>query len=199
MAYSSNVKNYTDDQILSRVESLPSFEGWRVGKYSIYVRSNEDEYNKFDDKVYLYEVTQEGVRPTFYKSYPCTTNAGSVGLKSFEKYNKNGCAVALADYIGYNTHVFGKHGKTQYYAYVQTFKGKQYPYMRDNDKDNQAENFGQIYWDRIGMNIHKAGVDTEDINGNSIGCLVYKRLRDFDTFMLWAKREPMNVSVLNEF
>lgn len=193
----TNVKNYTDEQLKQRVESLPTFKGWIDGKYLVFVRSNEDEYNKFDDKAYFVDVVNGS--PQFKNVHPCTTNAGSQGLKRFETYQKLGCAVALSDTIVYNSHVYGLHGKSQYPAYVQTFKGEQFPYTRDNDKDDKAENFGKVYTDRIGMNIHKAGIDTKDINGNSTACFVFKRENDFNKFMVWANKLPITVALLSEF
>lgn len=195
----SNVKAYTNEQIIERVESLPTFTGWWQGKYFIGVRSNEDEYNKFDDKAYLFEVEKTGLKPKFIAVYPITTNAGSQGLKRFETYQKLGCAVAVANHITYGSHVYGLHGKSRYPAYVQTFKGAQYPYTRDNDRDDKAENFGKVYTDRIGMNIHKAGVDTTDINGNSTACWVFKRVADFYKFMVWANKTPINGCILSEW
>lgn len=195
----TNVKNYTDEQIISRVETLESFKGWKKGMYDIWIRSNEDEYNKFDDKVYTFEVLKDGDKPVFKMVCTGTTNPGSQGLKNFEGWNKLGCGVALADYIGYDCHVYGKHGKSQYYAYVQTFSGTQYPYTRDNDKDNKSENFGKIYWDRIGMNCHKAGEHSVDINGNSIACLVRNVRKQFDAWMKLMNKRKLSVCILNEF
>lgn len=195
----SNVRSYTNEQLIKRVESLPSFEGWKKGMYDIWVASNEDEYNKFDDKVYTFECEKDGERPVFKMVCSGTANAGAQGLMKFEGWNKLGCAVAVRDYIGYNTHVYGKHGKQQYYAYVQAYSGKQYPYTRDNDKDKSAENFGKVYWDRIGMNCHKAGEHSVDINGNSIACLVRNIRIQFDNWMKLMNKRPLSVCVLNEF
>lgn len=193
----SNVKNYNDDQILNRVESLPSFKGWKIGKYFFCLRSDEDEFNKFDDKGYCYDVKFEGQRPVFCSVYPITTNAGKIGLKKFESYNNKGCAVLLGDHIQYESHVFGQHkGKD---GYVQTFKGEQFPYTRDDDKDEKSENFGKVYKDRIGANIHRAGSDSENIDSWSVGCIVFKRLADFNKFLVFANKLPMNVCILNEF
>ena len=51
----SNVRAYKDEELINRVESLPTFKGWRKGKYAIMVRSNEDDYDRFDDKCYCFE------------------------------------------------------------------------------------------------------------------------------------------------
>ena len=46
----SNVKNYTDKQLLDRVMSLKSFTFIPAGLWLLFVRSNEDQNNVFDDK-----------------------------------------------------------------------------------------------------------------------------------------------------
>ncbi len=56
----TNVRNYTAKELIKRVESLDTFKGWKEGKYDIWVRSNEDEYNKFDDKAYSFECHKDG-------------------------------------------------------------------------------------------------------------------------------------------
>ncbi len=194
------MKNYTDKQILDRVESLSSFKGWKKGIYDFWIRSNKDEYNIMDDKVFTYECLEDDKRPKFIMKCTGTSNAGATGLKHYESYNKLGCAVALGDYICYNSHVYGLHGKTKYPAYIQRLdKGEQYPYTRDNDKDEKSENYGKIYTDRIGMNCHKAGRITYYINGNSVACLVRNIEEEFNKWMKFMNKRPLSVSILNEF
>lgn len=195
----TNVRNYTDEELLKRVEGLPSFKGWKKGIYDIWVASKKDAPNKMDDKVYTFECKEDGKRPVFVMKCTGTANPGTYGLKNFKKWNNLGCAVALRDYIGYNTHVYGKHGVSQYYAYIQTFTGTQYPYTRDNNLNEKSENYGKIYWDRIGMNCHRAGEHTVDINGNSIACLVRNVRKEYDTWMQFMNKRPLSVCVLNEF
>lgn len=196
---STNVKKYTDLQIIERVESLPSFKGWKKGCYDIWIRSNEDEYNRFDDKAYSYEVLKEGERPKFIMVCTGTTNPGAQGLKHFEKYNELGCGVALADYIGYNTHMFGLHGKSKVEAYIQVYNGIQYPYTRDNDKDQKSENYGKIYWNRIGLNDHPAGEESTQIDGWSVACLVRNIKKQFKAWMKFMNKRPLSVCILNEW
>lgn len=195
----TNVRTYTNLQIILRVESLPSFKGWKKGVYDIMVRSNEDEYNKFDDKFYKYECEEDGKRPKFIFLHSGTTNPGSQGLKKFETYNKLGCAVAVADHICYESHIYGPHGKTKYPAYIQRYSGEQYPYTRDNDRDEESENYGKIYTDRIGMNSHKAGEASVDINGNSTACFVRNNRKQYDEHMKFMKKRPLSTCVLNEW
>jgi hypothetical protein len=191
----SNVKSYTDKQLIERVESLPTFEGWKVGKYAIYVRSQEDEFDRFDDKCYTFDVKEDGKCPVFNRVFTVTTNAGAQGLKNYDKYNALGCAVLKSDVIVYESHKFGKH-KGQYDAYRQA---KGFPYFRDGDKDNAAEEIGKEYNDIIGANIHKAGTNSQLIGGWSVACLVFQRVRAFYDFMTWANKKPVTVAILKEF
>lgn len=194
----TNIKNYTDNQILDRVESLLSFKGWFKGVYDFWIRSEEDEYNKFDDKVYTYECLKDGTRPKFIMVCTGTTNAGSQGLKHFEKYNEKGCAVLCEDIIVYDSHIYGPHGKDKYPAYIQSFETS-FPYTRDSDKDDEAKNYGKIYNDRIGANCHKAGVASEFINGNSVACLVRNVLKEFNKWMKFMNKRKLSVAILKEF
>lgn len=191
----TNVRSYTDTELINRVEGLPSFKGWKVGKYAIMVRSNEDEYNRFDDKCYTFDVLVENQKPKFADVFPITTNAGAQGLKQFDKYNALGCAVLKTDVLIYDSHKIGKH-KGAYSAYVQNVG---FPYFRDGDKDNAAEEIGKEYNNIIGANIHKAGANSTQIDGWSVACLVFPKVKDFDKFMFWANKQKVSVCILKEF
>lgn len=194
----SNVKSYTDEQILNRVkEKAEGFKGFPKGVMDVWVRSNEDEYDRFDDKVYTFECYGDEKPPKFIMVCTGTTNAGSQGLKNFAKYNSKGCAVLQADIIVYNSHDYGKH-KGKYAAYVQsTTVG--FPYFRDNDKDNKAEEIGKKYSDRIGANCHKAGWNSELIGGWSVACLVRNQQPQYDAWMKYMNKRPLTVCILNEW
>src|SRR3990167_9603572 len=105
----TNVKSYTDEQIINQVEKLSTFNGWKKGKYQIAIRSNEDEFDKFDDKIYSYECIKEGIKPVFIDVHSCTTNPGAQGLKNFENYGNQRCAVLKADHMIYNSHRSEEH------------------------------------------------------------------------------------------
>ena len=154
----SNVRKYTDEQLVSRFKSMKNFKGIPKGKYLILVRSTEDATDLFDDKSYLMEEEK------CLMVQPCTTNKG---LK--------GTAVMLADHINYDAHKFGLHrGKMRALRQV-----KSVPYQRDLDKDGKTDETGVIYNDIIYMNIHGAtyvkGANTisKKIGGWSFGCLVH--------------------------
>ena len=46
----SNVKNYTDKQLLDRVKLMINYKDIPSGYWILGVRSNEDQANVFDDK-----------------------------------------------------------------------------------------------------------------------------------------------------
>ena len=189
----SNVRPYSDEQILQRVSSLPSFKGFSAGILDVWVRSDEDEFDRFDDKVYTF--SGGGGRPSFVMTCTGTTNAGAEGLKHFDKYNRLGCAVLKADEIVYNSHGWGYH-KGQYPAYRQILG---FPYFRDGDKDNRAEEIGKIYTDIIGANCHKAGWFSTRIGGWSVACLVRNQQAQFDQWMRFMNKRPLTVCILREW
>ena len=81
------VKNYTDKQLLTKVKSLPSFNGIPKGFWILGVQSLEDRFNEFDDKFYLFN------GETFVMVSSGTTNAGKNGMISYESQNPAGVAV----------------------------------------------------------------------------------------------------------
>lgn len=188
----TNVRKYADREILDRVSSLPSFKGFPTGFWDVWIRSNEDEYNKFDDKVYTFK------GEVFQMVCTGTTNAGAEGLKNYAKYNSKGCAVLKSDVIVYDSHIIGKH-KGEYDAYIQGFTNG-FPYFRDGDKDNKAEEIGKEYNDRIGANCHAAGEASELIGGWSVACLVRNVKKQYLAWMKLLNRQTkLTVCILKEF
>ncbi len=195
---STNVKNYTDAEIIARIESLSTFAGWKKGKYDIWVRSQEDAFNKFDDKVYRAEVKEEGQKPIFVPgAHSGTTNPGAQGLKNFEKYGNKRCAVLVADVIVYDCMEFRKH-KGQYDAYCQC---KPLPYIWDDNKNEKSGDSGKIIeGQNIGANNHAAGEDSEDIGGWSIACTVRDVKKQFNAMMTWMNKDKYQTRIiLNEW
>lgn len=192
-----NVRNYTDQQILDRVIShAKGFTHIPSGWWMVYVRSNEDEFNKFDDKRYLF------YGESCKQVASCTTNAGAYGLKNFAEYNKLGCAVLCADTIVYDSHRKGLHkGKIEAWQQVKGF-----PYTRDNDGDEDAENYGKVYTDIIGANLHPSSYikrrkgKTLLIGSWSTACLVDDDSIAFEkSFELTGNQKEMTVALLNEW
>ncbi len=188
----SNVKTYTDQQILDRVANLPTFQGFR-GIMDFWIRSEEDEYDRFDDKVYTFDCTIKV--PKFISVATGTSNAGAEGLKRFDKYNRLGCAILKADELVYDGWAYGLH-KGQYPAYRQI---KGFPYYRDNNKNNRAEEIGRIYTDIIYANCHKAGWHSTLIGGWSVACLVRNQQVQYDAWMRFMNRRLLSVAILREW
>jgi hypothetical protein len=188
---------YTDNQLIERVETAAlGFDGWKVGMYDIWVRSRADVMDAFDDKVYTFEVLRPDERPVFRMVCTGTSHAGSYGLKRFHEYNRLGCAVLKSDVIVYNSHEYGRH--KNYIAYRQA---KPFPYTRDNDRDDKAENYGQVYWDIIFANCHRAAQKGEStsIYNWSVACLVRNKAFQWYAWMDLMNKRPLSVSILNEF
>ena len=123
----TNVRSYTDKELLDRVKSLPDFTHIPAGYWLVGVRSNEDEFNKFDDKFYLFKGEQ------FIEVFKGTTNAGGKGLKEFHTYNPDGVAVLKSDTIVYDSHILGiSKGRLVYR------QNKPFPYYRDNNYNEKA-------------------------------------------------------------
>jgi hypothetical protein len=193
----NNVQNYTDKQILDRVRSLPSFKGFPAGVMDVWIRSDEDAFDKFDDKVYTYECFGDDKPPRFIMVCTGTSNAGAEGLRHFAKYNGLGCAVLKSEVIVYNSHAYGLHkGNPQHPAYRQV---KPFPYFRDNDKDNRTEEIGIEYNEIIGANCHRAGWFSTNIGGWSVACLVRNQRAQYDKWLKFMNRRKLSVCILKEW
>lgn len=185
---------YSDEQLLERVASLPAFKGWNCDVLDIWVRSKADSPDKFDDKVYTFDCT-DGEH--FVMVCSGTSNAGSFGLLKFKTYNSLGCAVLCDDTIVYDSHAFGLHKGKEAYRQCKGF-----PYTRDNDKDLKAENYGTVYDNIIYANCHRAGFFSQVIYNWSVACLVRNRLSEFNAWLNYMKskgKPKLTVAILKEF
>ena len=97
------MKNYTDKQLLDKVKSLPSFKQIPKDYWILGVQSNEDKFNEFDDKFYLFNGEK------FVMVTTGTTNAGLTGLKNYNTYNPEGCAVIKTNEWYYSLWSTGLH------------------------------------------------------------------------------------------
>lgn len=187
---------YTDDQLIRRAEQAKGFDGWKPGIYDIWVRSKADVMDAFDDKVYTFEVESDGATPIFRMACSGTSNAGSYGLKEFHKYNPEGCAVLESDRLVYDSHELGRH--KDYPAYRQV---KPFPYYRDSDRDNKAEEIGPVHDDIILANCHRAarvGLSKRIYNW-SVACLVRNDATQWRNWLNFMRGRPLSVCILKEF
>lgn len=192
----SNVKAYTDSEILNRVVGLGNFFAFPSNPLDVWIRSAEDGYDQFDDKVYTFDCFGAGKIPKFVMVCSGTSNAGSYGLLNFRKYNSKGCAVLKSDEIVYNSHVHGLHKGKE--AYVES-RSNPFPYYRDSNGDRKANESGQIYYDWIAANCHRAGFFSSVIYNWSVACLVRNRLSEFMAWLSFMNRRPLTVAILKEW
>jgi len=191
------VRAYTDKQLLDKVKTLRNFKSIPSEHWILGVRSNEDTVNKFDDKFYLFKGEQ------FISVASGTTNPGTPTLKQFEKVNKDGAAVVVADSWYYNLWKFGKHnGKVD--ALLQL--GASIAVNRDTDKDDKSEAIGQVQTGYFGINFHP---NTYNINADntgatigwwSAGCQVVNDMDKYRTFIKATKAQKVvSYCLINEF
>ena len=191
------MRAFTDSEVIKRIESLPTFKGWRKGVYDVWIRSAADKFDAFDDKAFTYQVHSDGSNPVFIMARNGTSNAGSYGLKHFSDYNHLGCAVLKSDTMVYDSHAFGLHKGKEAYRQVRNF-----PYFRDNNRNERAEEIGPEYSEPIGANIHRAGVNSTVIKNWSTACMVTANLAKFLSWLDFLKRQgkpPVTLVILKEW
>lgn len=110
--------------------------------------------------------------------WECTTDSGITGL--YTPTNKKGCAILVPGQYRGVFQIAYHQGK--YPALCQRGKLKVY---RDNNKNNTLDfDINTIEeGEDFGINIHKAGKDSQIINNWSLGCQVYKKEDNFNEFM----------------
>ena len=181
----SNVRQYSDSQLLDKVMSLPTFVKIPAGLWLLFIRSNEDGNDIFDDKVYVWKFNQ------FQFVTSCTTNKGNKGT-----------AVMEADRWNYDSYSYGLHkGKM---AALRQVKGV--PYRRDFTNDFKTNPTTDIKTDLINMNIHGATYNhgskqvATKIGGWSEGCLVLNDNAQYEKMVAMAKLYPkVSICLINEF
>ena len=191
------MRTFTDKELLDRVQTLPTFTGFPNGPLDIWVRSTADEFDAFDDKGFTYECYGDAKPPKFIMVRNGTTNAGSYGLKHFKDYNPLGCAVLKSDIIIYDSHKVGLHKKKPAYR-----QAKGFPYFRDNNLNNRADEIGPEFNDVILANVHRAGQNSTVINNWSTACIVTANLAKFLAFLDYMKSKgnpSLTVCILKEW
>ena len=151
----------------------------------LFVRSQEDTNDRFDDKVYLFQLDQ------FIMVTSCTTNKGNKGT-----------AVMEAGAWYYDAYAYGLHkGKM---PAIRQVKGV--PYRRDYTNDLKTNPTTEIKKDIIYMNIHGATYNhgskqvAQRIGGWSEGCLVLNNNADYEKIVSICKRYgKTSIVLINEF
>ena len=144
------------------------------------IRSKTTIPNKFDDLIYVFWKNTNNLWDGKY--FTSTTDPGTYYLKN--PLSKLGTAILKqGQYL--DSYAIGKH-KGQYDALVQV---KPVTVMRDYDR-NAVLDFlnGKDETGNFGINIHKAGADSSDVNNWSAGCQVFQKSADFNDFMDYARK-----------
>jgi len=192
------VKNYTDQQLLDKVKSLPTFKQIPSHEWLLGVRSNEDNPDQFDDKIYMFRGEQ------FITVTSATTNPGVSILKGgFKSYNNVGAAMLVADQWYYNIWIKGKHrGKAT--GLLQ--RGAKVKVHRDGDMDNKSEATSIIQEGMFGINFHpnthdfNAMITKKTIGAWSAGCQVVNDMVKYRQIMnAMPERVLISYCLLNEF
>lgn len=140
---------------------------YNVNVFSI--RTSNKITNKFDDVFYcVYKVNNEWQ----IESWECTNNSGYTYTK--ELLSNKGVAILKAGQWKYKLGLHkGKEGFVQ---------AEPVTVWRDSNKDYVInKNNTETGW--FGINIHRAGKDSTNVDGWSAGCTVFKREKDFLEFL----------------
>jgi len=190
------VRIFTDKELLDKVKTLSNYKSIPKGYWLLGVRSIEDTPNKFDDKIYLFKGEE------FIIVASATTNPGTPTLKQFEKVNKAGAGVLKSDVWYYNLWKYGKHqGKVE--ALLQL--GNSVQLYRDTDKDEKAEEQGELQTGYFGINFHPNTYDLTKDSGTTIGwwsagCQVVNDVDKYNIMIKLLKTEKsVSYCLLKEF
>lgn len=198
MGLDTNVKGYSDQELLDRVASLDGFKGYPDDYWMIGISSNENEANVNDDKFYLFRGTE------FIKVMSGTTNSGTYGLKNFKKWNPLGCFVIKTDQIIYDFWKTNQRHKGKMDAWRQN---KPCHHYRDDDMDNIAEEQGRLYFGMCGINFHTQIYNKtkrfirQFIGAWSVGCQCPNDVEDYYETLATVDpvQDTVTYAILKEF
>lgn len=191
------LRQFTDRELLERVESIGGVIPDK-GKYMIIgVQSLEDRFNVFDDKFYVFDGT------TFIMVSTGTTNAGKTALVNFENYGLRGSAVWKTNQFIEDCFKPGYHKKRM----KALRANKKILYYRDSDRNKTVDEKGKIYYGNIWANMHGVDYDPfsdvikQNINGWSFACQVWNKMSDYKTVInaTWLREKPVDYCLLKEW
>lgn len=197
MSVYTKVGDYTTTQLLNKVKGLSSFKGIPTGYWILGIRSQEDTYDVFDDKFYIFK------GETLIDTLTGTTNPGSYGLMNFSLWNKKGVAVVKSDEWYYGVWTRGLHkGKSPALKQTGGFK-----IIRDGNKNKKSGDSGEPAWEYgIGINFHtnthnySSRVWNWIVGGWSTGCQVTNDVEKFVKFLDYTKGQNLfTYCLISEF
>ena len=147
------------------------------------VRNEQSQPNKFDDQLYVFY--KDETSNWVLKEFPITTDTGTYWLEN-PMSSQGSAMLKEGQYI--DAYKQGLH-RGNYTALVQQ---KPVTTYRDYDR-NAVFDFGQKETTGLyGINIHKAGADSQDVNKWSAGCQVFQKSDDFQEFMQLTDKHKAN-------
>jgi hypothetical protein len=199
----TKVRPYTDEQLLNRVKSLPTFKSLPDGYWILGVRSNEDAPNTYDDKFYLF------YNDAFVDVITGTTNAGGDILRGgFLRYNKVGAFILKSDMWYHDVWKY-VYRSSRGHELIQVNPVVGY---RDGNKNDKSEEIGDKITGLFGINFHTNtfkwynNVIKWTIGSWSAGCQVTNQR---DVFLEWlmkfkdrqrsGKQKYITYCLINEF
>lgn len=194
------VRKYTDKELLDKVKTINGFKSIPKSYWLLAVRSQEDTFNAFDDKVYLFN----GTKCELVTS--CTTNPGGPALLGgWKKYSKAGAAIIKSDEWYYDIYKYGLHnGKLP--ALRQAGKMK---YYRDKNNDKKADEVGNveeaIYYTNFHFNSYRVFDRIKNAVSNligewSYGCIVCNEEDKYESIITKTKSQTsVTICLIKEF
>ena len=192
----TNVKSYTDKQILDRVKSVGG--KIRAGKYLLVgVQSVEDATDLFDDKFYIFDGGH------FVMVTSGTTNPGLTVLKHFAEKDLPGALVWKTNMFYKDLFEPGYHrGRMKALRQVAPIK-----FYRDKDKDGKCEEQGELHEGNQNCNQHGVSYDPfskkigTKIGGWSYGCQVMNVMSDYRHWInaAWERNKKVDYCLLKEW
>mgnify|MGYP003629608765 CR=1 FL=1 len=148
------------------------------GKYNlniIGIRSSSPKSNKFDDRMCVVYKDDSG---WVTRTWECTTDPGQYWLEN--PINVEGTAILVpGQYRG--VYKIAKH-QGKYHALCQ--RNGRVKVYRDNNRDDILDRDDESVMNGVfGINIHKAGSHSTQVDKWSAGCQVFSNESDFDDFM----------------
>ena len=191
----TNVRSYTDKQLLDKARSLKSFTGFPEGYWLLGIQSDEDKFNRSDDKFYLFKGEK------FILVTSGTTNAGKTAMMGFEKYNKLGVAVIKTNQWYYDLWKAGLHkGRMKALRQISPIL-----HYRDNNKNTKIEEVGKVYNKIIYCNFHTNSYNRWTklvrwvVGGWSACCQVANDPKKYYKILFLVKNNKVSYCLLKEF
>ena len=145
------------------------------------VRKKNGTPNKFDDRIFV--VYRDDTATMRFRSWAVTTDPGLYWMQNI--MNKLGVACLVPGQYR-AAYEYGKH-KGEKEALVQVKKVKTY---RDSNKDGTLNpDPSTISEGLYGINIHRAGADSTNVDKWSAGCQVFAKDKDFTDFLSLCRKQ----------